>query len=230
MKHVGDILDLSYDVRRLMDDINQSAEELQRGSESVLTLAERIKQSASACSEFCNRSLEKYASSQPKNLYTNVYFAEVLQSIKDQLMANYGDAVAIEIHCVPDCSDRLDKANIYRVLYGLLKQAVDTTMAADSGGKVSVFVHRRGHDWKIDVRDQGAGLDEQLVRQFAERANELAVRGGSSSDLGLPSLFALANEMGGRLALRRTGTQGTAFRLSLPSTKPVEGVALTSKL
>ncbi len=80
------------------------------------------------------------------------------------------------------------------------------------------------------MRDKGAGLDERLVRQFAERANEVALRGGTYRDLGLPSLFALATEMGGRLALKHTGKHGSAFRLSLPSSKPLEGVALTSKI
>lgn len=230
MKHVGDILNLSYDVRRLMDDINSSAEKLEQGVDNVATLAERIKQTAAACSDFCNRSLEKYAGNSTAARQSEVYLAELLQDIKDQLQNVYGDAVVFDIHCVPDSSDRMDKSSLNKLLHSLLKQAADATIAAGNGGKVSVYVHRRGHDWKIDVRDAGAGLDERLVRQFAERANEVAHRGGSYNDLGLPSLFALATEMGGRLALKHTGKQGSAFRLSLPSSKPLEGVALTSKM
>lgn len=230
MKHVGDILNLSHDVRRMMDDINRSASALEEGCDSVSSLAERIKQTAAACSDFCNRSLEKYAGNSHMERPTEVFFAELLQGVKDQLQTVFGETVLFEIHCVPDCSDLLDKSGLQRLLHSLLKHAADATIAAGTGGKVSIFVHRRGHDWKIDVRDGGSGLDERLVRQFAERANEVAVRGGSYNDLGLPSLFALATEMGGRLALRHTGKQGSAFRLSLPSSKPVEGVALTSKI
>lgn len=230
MKHVGDILNLSYDIRRLMDDINRSAEELEQGVDSVSALAERIKQKAAACSDFCNRSLEKYAGNGSVMRHSEVYLAELLQSVKDQLHAVYGEAVEFDIHCVPNCSDRLDKSGLHKLLHSLLKHAADATIASGSGQKVSVFVHRRGHDWKIDVRDKGAGLDERLVRQFAERANEIALRGGTYRDLGLPSLFALATEMGGRLALKHTGQHGSAFRLSLPSSKPLEGVALTSKI
>lgn len=229
MRHVGDILSLSYGVRRMMDELRQSVDELETGGETVTGFLDRIRNTADHCSAACTHTLDKYAGKTTKRRFSEIFIADVLQDVRDELSDCYGEMVQFDLHCTPSQSERLCHASLRKITHGLMKQAAEATIARGECTSVSVFVHRRGGDLKIDVQDRGIALDEPLVRQFAERASEVAKRGGDYSDVGLPGLFALAVEMGGRLALRHTGQDGNGFRLSLPSSKPMEGAALGSR-
>lgn len=230
MRHVSDILSLSHDVKSLMDTIKQAAAQLENGGGNLSPSAGQIIQAAEACTDCCNQAMERYALNHTSVEFAEVYLADVMQQVADDLAPLYGDTVDIEIHCSPGWSERLCRTMLTQLLMGLLKNAADATIANGAHGPVSVMVHRRGGDLKFDIRDSGAGLNERLVRQFAERAGEVAAKGIGRRDTSLPALFAIAAEMGGRLALQYSGPKGTGFRLSIPSTRPMEDVPLICPL
>lgn len=229
MRHVSDILSLSHDIRSMMSTIRHAIADLEatEGRDFSLVLS-RMSRAVETCTDFCNQALEKYAHGNAAAPLREVHLAEFLQGLIDEVAPMYGDTIEFKIHCVPTCSEMVCPARLRRIMVNLLKTAADATSALVGPKKVTLFVHRRGGDLKIDVRDNGSGMDERLVRQFAERAGEVVNSGTHLHDVGLPTVFALAEEMGGRLALRHTGPDGSAFRLSIPSTKPMEGAKLTS--
>lgn len=226
MRHVSDLLCLSHDVKTMMDTIQQSVKQLEKDYQSWSPFMDQIANAAEACTAFCNQTMEKYAPNQASGQFAEVYLSDVMQEVADELAPLYGDTVEIEMHCNPGWSERLSSTRLKQLLSGLLQNAADATIANGSTGPVTVMVHRRGGDLKFDIKDTGAGLNERTVRQFAERAGEVAARGVGKRDTSLPALFAIAAEMGGRLALQKSGQEGTSFRLSLPSTKPMEDVPL----
>ena len=226
MRHVSDLLSLGHDVKSMMDMIQQSVRQLEKDCHGWSPFMDQISNAADACTAFCNQAMEKYAPHNGAAQFAEVYLSDVMQEVADELAPLYEDTVEIEMHCNPGWSERLSRTRLRQLLSGLLKNAADATIANGSTGPVSVMVHRRGGDLKFDIKDTGAGLNERTVRQFAERAGEVAARGIGQRDTSLPALFAIAAEMGGRLALQKSGPEGTSFRLSLPSTKPMEDVPI----
>ncbi len=224
MRHVSDLLSLGHDVKSMMDIIQQSLRQLERACHDRSPFMDQISNAADACTSACNQVMGKYAPHNGAVQFAEVYLSDMMQEVADDLAPLYGDAVEIEMHCNPGWSERLSHSRLRQLLTGLIQNAADATIANGSTGPVTVTVHRRGGDLKFDIKDTGAGLNERTVRQFAERAGEVAARGIGQRDTSLPALFAIAAEMGGRLALRNSEPGSTSFRLSIPSTKPMEDV------
>ncbi|WP_262694066.1 ATP-binding protein [Kordiimonas aquimaris] len=223
MNQVDDILDLSHDLLHKMKHILVALEEMEAVTGGgVEPLKDRIAVPAQEGLEHCSKVLEKYTRRACKSNdgLTEIYVAEFLQEITDSLKNHYGESVQFFIHCTPDLSEWVCEKRLYRVVFNLVKNAADAAIGNKADGSVSIFAHHRSSSLKIDIRDNGVGLDEYVVRQFAERAGEVKIDIGNEQGDGLPTVFALAHQMGGRLALKHTGREGSAFRLSIPSLIP----------
>lgn len=106
-----------------------------------------------------------------------------------------------------------DPDQLYRILLNLVRNAAEAIAASGRAGTIAVRAGIEGASVAIEVEDDGPGIPEAIRSHlFAAFASG---RGGGTG-LGLAIARELARGHGGELTLKRTGSQGTVFRLTLP--------------
>lgn len=105
-----------------------------------------------------------------------------------------------------------DAVEMEQVLFNLVRNAVDA-VAGQSGGAVRVDLARTGEQVRLDVADNGPGIDptmrERLFTPFATTRSE-------GTGLGLALSQRLVERAGGEIALIDGGS-GALFRVTLPA-------------
>jgi signal transduction histidine kinase len=114
-----------------------------------------------------------------------------------------------------------DRRRLKQILLNLLSNAIKYNR---TGGSITINLAADGEDSvRIDVRDTGDGMTRgQLRRLFVpfERL-DAATHGIEGNGLGLALSKALAEAMGGTIAVSSTPGLGSVFTVRLPATSPV---------
>lgn len=118
------------------------------------------------------------------------------------------DRVDIDLGGVGAASLPLDP--MVQIFVNLLQNASD----ADPGGTITITGYR-GQALRIEVRDQGPGLDAEAARHLFEPFFTTKPP-GQGTGLGLYTSYALARELGGELALGNHPEGGALATLTLP--------------
>jgi signal transduction histidine kinase len=109
-----------------------------------------------------------------------------------------------------------------RVLQALLNTVRNGAQAMSDGGVLSLAT-RLAHELpaapliEIEVRDSGAGISEQALKQMFDPFFSTKVRG---SGLGLPVTLGIIKEHGGEINVFSREGGGTTFTIRLPVTPP----------
>jgi signal transduction histidine kinase len=137
-----------------------------------------------------------------------------------ELNAGYAQAheVRLALEQVPERAwVNVDDSRFLQVMANLLSNAVKFSPA---GCTVEVGAYPRGPLLRIEVRDQGPGIDEAFVpRVFARfsQADATDARAKGGTGLGLAISKALVEQMGGRIGFESELGHGTTFYVELPS-------------
>jgi signal transduction histidine kinase len=102
-----------------------------------------------------------------------------------------------------------DRDQMYRVLLNVIRNAFEA-----GAGSVGVTAAADAVQTTVEIADDGPGLPER-VRQNLFQPFTGSTRAGGSG-LGLSIARDLMRGHGGDIELRRTGRDGTVFRLTLP--------------
>ena len=109
-----------------------------------------------------------------------------------------------------------DDHRVRQIVTNLVSNAVKFT----SAGQVTIAVAPTPDGFRIAVEDTGPGVPEDrrtaIFRPF-EQADTGTTRRHGGTGLGLTICAQLAGRMGGRVALERTGAEGSRFALTLPA-------------
>ncbi|RME95829.1 MAG: sensor histidine kinase [Alphaproteobacteria bacterium] len=108
----------------------------------------------------------------------------------------------------------------YRVSAVAVRQAVlnlllNACAAAPEGSAIGVRARAQEGRLRIAVSDRGNGLPKRF-RQYLESSRSGAAPIQDNAGLGLWMIRRLADEMGGRIRVRRAGRGGTEIELSIP--------------
>ncbi|MBI1365670.1 MAG: HAMP domain-containing protein [Alphaproteobacteria bacterium] len=131
------------------------------------------------------------------------------------------DNAAMEIEFVNETPADLvvvvDRNQLYRALFNLVKNAVDAFAALEEkrARRVAVRARRRDDRIVIDIVDNAGGVPDDARAHLFEPFRGSSKSGGSG--LGLAIAHEIAWAHGGALTLAETGPSGTVFRLTLPA-------------
>ncbi|MEX0717668.1 MAG: PAS domain S-box protein [Planctomycetaceae bacterium] len=155
---------------------------------------------------------------QPTRIATIVQRATeaVRWSIDDQ-----EQALAVELPDEAIVVD-VDPVRLVQVIENLLNNASKYT---DQGGRIAVAVERRGRSVLIHVRDDGIGIDEELLPRifdlFTQSSRSLD-RAQGGLGIGLTLVRSLVEGHGGTISARSAGPgKGSEFTVCLPVTDAV---------
>lgn len=111
-----------------------------------------------------------------------------------------------------ECAVLIDRAQLERVILNLATNARDVSPA---GGTIRITVSRRGDHVECAIEDHGPGVPPALREQIFEPFfTTKGTTGGTG--LGLASVYSIARQHGGTVAVADTPGGGATFVLSLP--------------
>lgn len=111
-----------------------------------------------------------------------------------------------------------DESKVHQILSNLVENAVKYS---PPDTRVTIRGARMGDGLVVSVEDEGRGIPEEAQERIFERFYQVdssATRSVGGTGLGLYICRKLADALGGRLWLERSGPDGTVFRLWVPST------------
>jgi putative PEP-CTERM system histidine kinase len=105
-----------------------------------------------------------------------------------------------------------DEDRLSAVVAHLVDNALEAT---GEGGRVAVRLSARGSEAIVEVEDNGAGMDEEFVRNELFRPFRTTKDGGFG--IGVFESREFVRELGGRMDVDSARGQGTTIRISLPA-------------
>lgn len=129
---------------------------------------------------------------------------------------SFVDALATQAEFVcagnlPTLPGRFDRAQLEQVLINLLRNARE---AGGEPGAIELAVMRLGAEWRIEVRDRGPGMSEQVL---ANALLPFYSTKRSGTGLGLALAREIVEAHGGRIMLANREGGGLCVSLSLPA-------------
>jgi signal transduction histidine kinase len=131
--------------------------------------------------------------------------------------------VQLEIGPVEEIMIAGDGVFLPQALGNLLRNSYEALQrsASAEGARIEISLRRRGAGAIIEVRDNAAGIDPELVDELFE---PFVTRKGAGLGLGLPMAREIVEGHGGRLELRSRPGAGTTVTMVLPI-RAVESLA-----
>ncbi len=114
---------------------------------------------------------------------------------------------------------RGDNERLYQVLSNLVGNALKVVPA---GGTIEVEARRKGKQIEVIVRDDGPGMQPEVLEHAFDRFWHADHAGRAGSGLGLYICKGIIEAHGGRIDVDSAPGAGTAFRVLLPLPIPVE--------
>lgn len=143
----------------------------------------------------------------------------ILNEVREVILFGVQKPVDIVVYAPEDLSVFADSEQIFRVLYNLLRnavQAIETEHFEEyDRRRVTITAEQNRDTTEIIVDDDGPGM-HQKAKENLFSAFKGSVRAGGTG-LGLVIARELVLAHGGKIALVEKSTRGTQFRIELPS-------------
>ena len=207
---------VSHDLRNILTSAQLFTDRIEASEDPLVRrLAPKLVGSITRAVSLCESTLAFGRSEEPAPTLTMVALSAVVDDVIDsESLAVDDSAVAIRSTVPPDMQIRADPEQMYRVILNLVRNARQAILAAGVPGQVTVSAREDDSAWWIAVADTGPGLPKKAQEHLFTAFQGGTRKGGSG--LGLVISAELVRGLGGRLALKRTGPDGTAFEIRLP--------------
>jgi PAS domain S-box-containing protein len=137
-----------------------------------------------------------------------------------------GVALALDVGPLPGGPVVADPERLQQIVWNLLANAIKFS---NQGGKVTVTLGAAGDRLRIEVRDEGVGIDPQRLPHVFERfwqADTASTRRHGGLGLGLAIVRHLVEMHGGRVTAASPGEgYGATFTVEIPSRGPQDAAA-----
>jgi signal transduction histidine kinase len=135
--------------------------------------------------------------------------------------------VAVETHVAPDLPRvNGDHDRLTQVMLNLLSNAVK--FCSEATGRVEVRVRGERNGVRVEVRDNGCGIDrehQELIFEKFRQVGDTLTDKPSGTGLGLPICRQIIHHLGGRLWVESEPGRGSTFAFVLPAS--AAGMAAT---
>lgn len=109
-----------------------------------------------------------------------------------------------------------DFAKLERAFHNLLQNACEAVPR--EAGTVEVTAHGAGRRLEISIKDNGPGIPDSVRGDLFQPFVTAGKSGGTG--LGLAVVRKIVSDHGGEIRVEATGSRGTTFKLTLPTTPP----------
>ncbi len=148
----------------------------------------------------------------------------LLRDLVDEILEDTASTyVAARNECPDDLTIAADRAQLYRCLFNLARNAVEAIapkepdVADATVGEINIRAAANDGDVVIYVADSGPGIPEHARADLFEPFKGSQKPGGSG--LGVAIAAEVARAHGGELKLARSDADGTEFHISLPDAR-----------
>ncbi len=125
-------------------------------------------------------------------------------------------AVTVELDLAADLPEVLvDPAQLRQALLNIVRNAGEA-LSGGGGGRLRIIARADGEEVRLDVADDGPGMDAEHVARIFDPFFSTKERG---SGLGLPITHQVIAEHGGRITCMSSPGEGTTFSIWLPRAK-----------
>jgi signal transduction histidine kinase len=207
---------VSHDLRNILTSAQLFTDRIEASEDPLVRrLAPKLVGSITRAVSLCESTLAFGRSEEPAPTLTMVALSAVVDDVVDsERLAVDDSAVAIRSTVPPGMQIRADPEQMYRVILNLVRNARQAILAAGVPGQVTVSAREDDSAWWIAVADTGPGLPRKAQEHLFTAFQGGTRKGGSG--LGLVISAELVRGLGGRLALKHTGPDGTEFEIHLP--------------
>lgn len=201
---------ISHDLRNILSSALLVADRLSGSADpATRRAAATLLGAVERATELVTRTLTFAREGPPALLRASFPLAALVEELAEQIRPLAG-GLAVENDIPGDLAPKLDRAQIYRALFNLMRNA------AEAGAqRLSVRARCEAALLIIDIEDDGPGLPEQARANLFRPFTGSARRGGTG--LGLAIARDLIRAHGGELDLIGTGATGTLFRITVPN-------------
>ena len=144
-----------------------------------------------------------------KTVDLNDVARDVVQLLSTEISA-HNIEIVMELDSSP-VSGMLDEASIRAATLNLVLNAVQ---AMSSGGRLTISTKRDGKRMWMTIKDTGAGMSPERIKQIFEPFNTTKSRG---LGLGMPYAQKIIQQHGGRIEVESRQGTGTQVRIELPA-------------
>ena len=144
-----------------------------------------------------------------KTVDLNDVARDVVQLLSTEISAHNIETV-LELDSSP-VSGMLDEASIRAATLNLVLNAVQ---AMSNGGRLTISTKRDGKRMWMTIKDTGAGMSPERIKQIFEPFNTTKSRG---LGLGMPYAQKIIQQHGGRIEVESRQGTGTQVRIELPA-------------
>jgi two-component system sensor histidine kinase VicK len=196
------------DQKELLNIVSRNAKKLKQLTEDILQVSKIESQSLQLHKEYFN------VSELVKNIihdFKNQINKENKHIIKLELKSNEKEIII-----------NADKSKVNQVIYNLLNNAVRFTIKkgkykeATNNVKISITIESKGNQVTVTVKDNGQGIDEEILPKLFTKFATKSETGGTG--LGLYISKSIVEQHGGRIwtEINRGIDKGAVFKFSLP--------------
>lgn len=204
---------INHDLRNLLATAILVSDRLETSADPQVQRAiPRLVDALERASRLCGETLAFARSEEPPALRLERFALLPLVDEVIEAQAQPGTATRFQEAVPAELTVVADRDQLHRTLSNLIRNSVQALPA--DGGLVSVTAWRAGKETLIEVADTGQGIPEAVKPHLFEAFIGTSTRGGTG--LGLANAREITERHGGTLALVRTGSDGSVFRLTLP--------------
>lgn len=206
---------ISHDLRNMLAVAQMTADRLESSTDPIVTrlgpkLIKSLDRAVALCISTLQHGKAEEAPPEMRRVALHGLIAEVEEAVFDE-----NQSVRLLNEVPPDVEAVADPEHLFRILSNLTRNARQAMDTSGRGDCVAIRIAPDADGVDIRIRDNGPGMPAKALEHLFQPFKGGVTKGGAG--LGLAIAAELAEANGGVLELVASTTEGTEFRLFIPS-------------
>lgn len=206
---------ISHDLRNMLAVAQMTADRLESSTDPMVTrvgpkLIKSLDRAVALCISTLQHGKAEEAPPETRRVALHGLVEEVQEAVFDE-----HQTVRLANEVASDAEAMADPDHLFRILSNLTRNALQAIEASGRGDCVTIRVEAKNGVVDIRISDNGPGMPAKALEHLFQPFKGGVAKGGTG--LGLAIAAELAEANGGGLELVASTTEGTEFRLFIPS-------------